>query len=94
MSTLPRVVISAGSLIGAATIAAVQVPPETATSNLAAWAKTFGFNGVALALPPGIDRWAAAFGLAVAVTAFLVGIDLARAMAGKAPPRKRRSRAR
>jgi hypothetical protein len=91
----PRALISFGSLAGAAMIAAVQIPPETATSNLAAWANMFGFNRIALALPPSIDIWVTAFALAFMVTCVLVGIDLARvaAKAGK-PARKRKARSR
>jgi hypothetical protein len=96
MSLWTRALISVGSVAGAATIAAVQIPPETATSNLAAWARMFGFNRVALALPPSIDNWVTAFGLSVAVTCLLVGIDIGRRGNRKAVERsgKRKSRAR
>jgi len=97
MSNLwPRALISFGSLLGAAMIAAVQIPPETATSNLAAWARMLGFTRVALALPPAIDQWVTALGLAVTVTCLLVGFDVARRATGKAPKpaRKRKARAR
>ena len=92
----PRALISFGSLLGAAMIAAVQIPPETATSNLAAWATMFGFNRIALALPPSIDMWVTAFGIAFAATCVLVGVDLARAAAGKAAKlsRKRKAKSR
>jgi hypothetical protein len=92
----PRALISFGSLVGAAMIAAVQIPPETATSNLAAWARMFGFPRIALALPPAIDEWVTAFGLAIAATSILVGIDVARGAHSKAaaPPRKKKARAR
>jgi hypothetical protein len=94
-SIWPRALLSLGSLVGAATIAAVQIPPETATSNLGAWATMLGFNRLALALPPAIDEWAMAFGIAVSVTCILVGIDIAR-RTGKAAKtaRKRKARAR
>jgi hypothetical protein len=92
-SLWPRALISFGSLAGAAMIAAVQIPPETATSNLAAWARMFGFNRIALALPPSIDMWVTAFGLAFTVTCVLVGIDLARVAAKTSKPsRKRKAR--
>jgi hypothetical protein len=92
MSIWPRVLLSVGSLMGAAMVAAVQIPPEAATSNLAAWAKIVGFNRIALALPPGVDRWVTAFGMAFAVTSALVAVDLARWASGKAPAPKRKSR--
>ena len=92
----PRALVSFGSLAGAAMIAAVQIPPETATSNLAAWARMVGFPRIALALPPGIDDWVTALGLAVSITCILVGIDIARGSSGKAakssPKRKARAR--
>ena len=96
MNIWPRALISVGSLIGAAMIAAVQIPPETATSNLAAWARMLGFNRVALALPPAVDEWVTALGLAVSITCVLIGIDIARGATGKAakPSRKRKARAR
>lgn len=91
----PRALISFGSLAGAAMIAAVQIPPETATSNLAAWARMLGFNRIALALPPESDKWVTAFGIAFMVTCVLIGIDLARVAAKAAKPsRKRKSRSR
>jgi hypothetical protein len=91
----PRALISFGSLGGAAMIAAVQIPPETATSNLAAWATMFGFNRIALALPPSIDIWVTAFALAFIVTCLLVGIDLMRVAAKAAKTaRKRKARSR
>ena len=86
----PRALISFGSLAGAAMIAAVQIPPETATSNLAAWANMFGFNRIALALPPSIDMWVTAFGLAFTATCCLVGIDLARSAAKAAKSSRKR----
>ena len=94
MSIWPRALVSLGSLFGAAMIAAVQIPPETATSNLAAWARTFGFNRLALELPPEIDQWVTALGLAIAVTCLLVGIDIARRGAAKAPAGSRKRKAR
>jgi hypothetical protein len=92
MSILPRVLLSVGSLMGAAMVAAVQIPPETATSNLAAWAQIVGFHRVAVALPPGVDRWVTAFGMAFVVTSALIAIDVARWASGKAPAPKRKSR--
>jgi hypothetical protein len=95
-SLWPRALISFGSLAGAAMIAAVQIPPETATSNLAAWARMLGFNRIALALPPAIDEWVTATGLAVSITCVLVGFDIMRSATGKAakPSRKRKAGAR
>ena len=88
----PRVLISFGSLIGAAMIAAVQIPPETATSNIAAWARMLGFSRMAAALSvaPAIDEWVTAFGLAIAITCILVGIDIARSPTSKATPAKKK----
>jgi len=97
MSNWPRALISFGSLLGAAVIAAVQIPPETATSNLSAWARIFGPPRVAVALPPEVNEWATAFGIAIAVTCVLVGIDIGRAGGRKAAERstkKKTSRAR
>jgi hypothetical protein len=80
----PRALLSLGSLFGAAMIAAVQIPPETATSNIAAWARMFGFNRMAVAVaPPAIDEWVTALGLAIAVTCILVGFDIARSPTSK-----------
>lgn len=93
-SIWPRALVSAGSLAGAAMIAAVQIPPETATSNISAWARMVGFNRIALAMPPSIDEWVTAFGLAVTVTCILVAIDMARAAAGKLAKASRRRKAR
>ena len=93
MNTWSRALISCGSLLGAAMIAAVQIPPETATSNLAAWARMFGFSRIALAMPPAIDEWVTALGLAVSVTCVLVGFDIARS-ATKAPKPSRKRGAR
>ena len=95
MSNWPRALISFGSLVGAAMIAAVQIPPETATSNLAAWAKMFGFNRIATAVsPPAMDEWVTALGLAIAITCILVGIDIARSPSSKAAAsaKKRKTR--
>jgi hypothetical protein len=76
-------------------IAAVQIPPETATSNLAAWARMLGFNRIALALPPEVDEWVTAFGLAVSITCVLIGIDIMRSATAKPEQsRKRKARAR
>ena len=94
MSHWPRALISFGSLVGAAMIAAVQIPPETATSNLSAWARMFGFPRIALALPPAVDEWVTAFGLAIAATCILVGIDIARGAKGKTPEPSRKKKAR
>jgi hypothetical protein len=91
----PRALISFGSLFGAAMIAAVQIPPETATSNLAAWARMFGFHRIAAVVaPPAIDEWVTALGLAIAMTCILVGIDIARNPASKAQAasKKRKSK--
>jgi hypothetical protein len=94
-SIWPRALVSIGSLMGAAMIAAVQIPPETATSNLAAWARMLGFNRLALALPPAIDEWVTAFGLAVSITCVLIGIDIMWRATGKEErSRKRKARAR
>jgi hypothetical protein len=91
----PRALISFGSLVGAAMIAAVQIPPETATSNLAAWARMFGFPRIAAAVaPPAIDEWVTALGLAIAVTCILVGIDIARSPASKPQPASKKKKTR
>jgi hypothetical protein len=91
-SNWPRALISFGSLVGAAMIAAVQIPPETATSNLSAWARMVGWPRIALALPPAVDEWVTAFGLAIAITCILVGVDIARGATGRPPPEKAKKR--
>lgn len=91
----PRALISFGSLLGAAMIAAVQIPPETATSNLAAWVNMFGFHRIAQALPPSIDAWVTAFAIAFVATCVLMAVDLARvARDAVKQPRKRKAKSR
>jgi hypothetical protein len=91
----PRILISFGSLAGAAMIAAVQIPPETATSNIAKWASMFGFHRIALALPPSVDAWVTAFAIAFTATCVLMAVDLARVVAKAVKqPRKRKARSR
>jgi hypothetical protein len=92
----PRALISFGSLIGAAMIAAVQIPPETATTNIAAWARMLGFPRIAAALSvaPAIDEWVTAFGLAIALTCILVGIDIARSPTSKAAASAKKKKSR
>ena len=53
MSSWLRVLGWAGGVLGAAVVVALQVSPETATSNIAGWVKFLGFPQAASDLPPG-----------------------------------------
>jgi hypothetical protein len=71
MGRITKITAAFGAF-GAAMTVAAQTKPEDAISNLGAWSKWLGLDGVGL--PADIDIWVTSFGVLLMVAAFLVWI--------------------